>query len=282
MIKAYYSLAKPGIIYGNLIPAVAGFLLASKNHVSMLLFGEMLIGLSLIIGSACVVNNFTDQSIDIKMERTKNRPLVKGIIPKQHAILYAIFLGICGFSILIIFTNILSTFLAFIGYFFYVILYGIAKRRSEYGTLVGSIAGAMPPVVGYCAISNRFDAGAFILFLILVFWQMPHFYAIALYRLSDYKSASIPVLPVKKGLLRTKIHSFFYVLAFVVLALSLTLFGYTGKLYFFITLIFGIIWIVYAIKGFYVNTPYWARKMFFLSLIMIIVLCAMIVIDRVK
>lgn len=217
------------------------------------------------------------------MERTKNRALVQKTILGRNAIIYAIFLGLVGFIFLALFTNLLTVFLAFIGFFFYVVVYGIGKRRSIYGTLIGSISGAVPPVVGYCAVSNRFDMGAFILFMILVFWQMPHFYSIALYRLKDYAAASIPVFPLKKGIYCTKVHMLCYVIAFIISASMLFLFGYTGYIYLTVIMILGFVWLLFAIKGFWVtDTTRWARKMFIFSLVIIVVICLMIAVDIVR
>ena len=116
------------------------------------------------------------------------------------------FLGLLGNFILFLYTNLLTVVVADIGFFVYVVLYSFWKCHTIYGTAIGSIAGAIPPVVGYCAVSNHFDIGALILFIMLVLWQMPHFFSIAMYHFNDYKAAEIPVLPVKKGALRTKIH----------------------------------------------------------------------------
>lgn len=243
----------------------------------------MLFGISFVIASACVFNNYIDRDIDDKMERTKNRALVKHLISGRNALVYAIFLGLIGVLFLGLYTNLLTLFLALTGFFFYVVMYGIWKRRSIYGTLVGSISGAVPPVVGYCAVSNRFDLGAVILFLILVFWQMPHFYAIAIFRLKDYAAASIPVLPVKKGILVTKIHMLFYIVAFIFATGMLPFLGFTGYRYLVVVTLLGLGWIGMAIKGFRTgNNKVWARKMFVFSLVIIVLLCLMISVDVVR
>ncbi len=270
MIKAYYYLTKPGIIYGNAVTSIGGFFLAAKGHVDILLFFAMLLGMSLVIASACVINNFIDRSIDEKMERTKNRALVKHKISSRSAIIYAIILGLLGFTILIFYTNLLTAFIGLVGFFFYVVMYSIWKRKSIHGTLVGSISGAVPPVAGYCAASNQLDAGAIILFLILVIWQMPHFYAIAIFRLKDYANASIPVLPVKMGIKTTKIHILLYIVAFIVASFTLFSFGYVGYLYLVVMSLLGLIWLWMGLKGFKTeNDDLWAKKMFRMSLIII-------------
>ena len=276
----YYLLTKPGIILGNLITLAAGFLLASKGVINFGLFLATLIGLALIMASACVFNNYIDRQIDKKMERTKNRVLVKGLISGYNAILFATALGLLGFLILLLYTNFLTAFIAAIGFFVYVVLYSLWKGRTIYGTAIGSIAGAIPPVVGYCAVSNHFDAGALILFSMLVLWQMPHFFAIALYRLDDYMAAGIPVLPIKKGIWRTKVHMVLYILGFIVAASMLTLFNYTGYLYLIVATSCGMMWLGLCVMGFNSdNDQIWGRRMFQLSLVLIVSVCIAIPLD---
>jgi protoheme IX farnesyltransferase len=273
-------LTKPGIIFGNLITTTAGFLLASRWHFNLSLFIATALGLGCVIGSACVLNNYIDRKVDIKMERTKNRALAAGLLSLRSAAIFATFLGALGAFLLFVYTNALSAVIAMIGFCFYVVMYSFWKYYSSYGTLVGSIAGAIPPVVGYCAVTNTLDLGAFLIFLILVLWQMPHFYAITIYRLDDYKAAAIPVLPVKHGIHRTKIHMLYFILAFIPAAASLTFFGYTGRLYLLIVIPASLIWLALAIQGF--KTPkshQWAYQMFRYSLVLIMIISLMMAID---
>lgn len=280
MIKTYYLLTKPGIIMGNLIAAVSGFALASKGHFDGWLFLATLLGLGSVIASACVFNNYIDRDIDRKMGRTKHRPLAQGVISGQRAIYFAIFLGVVGFSILVVYTNLLAVSLAAIGFIIYVGFYTFWKRHSSYATIVGSISGAIPPVVGYCAVTEKFDMGAAILFMILVLWQMPHFYSIAMYRLTDYSSASIPILPKERGNYVTKIHILLYIIAFIGATIMLMAFGYTGYAYLITALVLGFAWLWLSIKGFKShNDKLWARDMFRLSLVIITLLCLMISFD---
>jgi len=274
MFKTYYNLTKPGIIYGNDLTAAAGFLLASKGHVDWLLLAATLLGISLVIASACVFNNYLDRGIDERMKRTSKRALVTGEISPQNALVYASILGIAGFWILAFFTNILVIAIGFIGIIDYVVLYGISKRRSTFGTIVGSISGATPVVAGYCAASGQFDASALILFLIMVVWQMPHFYAIAMYRAQDYASAGIPVLPVVKGMRQAKIQIVIYTGLFVLACQALSVFGHAGNVYRGMTLAISAWWLCMGIMGFQKDTDdkRWARKMFFVSLAVVLVL----------
>ena len=198
-IKYFWTLTKPGIIFGNLITVIGGFFLGSRGQIDNWLFVATIIGTALVIASGCVFNNFIDRDIDKLMQRTKNRVLVKGLIAPYSAFLYATILGVFGLAILYLKTNLLALSIAFLGLFVYVIIYSLwQKRNSVYATLVGSISGAVPILVGYCAATNMFDLGAILLFLILSLWQMPHSYAIAIYRFNDSQQAAIPVLNKKK------------------------------------------------------------------------------------
>lgn len=280
MIKKYFQLAKPGIIFGNAITTAGGFALASKRHIDIFLFIATLIGISLIIGASCVINNYMDRIADEKMARTKNRAFAKGTISVRNAFIYAGFLGLLGSFVLGFFTNFLSLAIALFGVFVYLVLYTVLKYRTSFGTLIGSIAGGVPPVVGYCAVSNRLDTGALLIFLILVLWQMPHFFAIAMYRIDEFASASIPVLPIKRGMHITKIHMLLYIIAFLIAAMMMTAFGFTGYLYLTVACLFGLGWLWLCIRGFKAdNDKRWARKMFVYSLQVITFLSLMISID---
>lgn len=275
-------LTKPGIIMGNLITTIGGFALASKGHMNVLLLLYAFVGLGLVIASACICNNVIDRRADIKMARTKNRPLAQGLISVTNAAIFAISLGVLGTLILFFYTNTLTTILAVAGFFFYVVMYSIWKYRSSAGTLVGSISGALPPVIGYCAVSGRLDFCALLLFAVMVLWQMPHFYAIASFRVEDYTAAAIPVLPVVKGMHVTKMHMLIYTVAFGLITASFFLFKYTGYLYLISTSLLSLGWLALCIKGFWAkDDKRWARHMFYLSLVIILVLSAMISFDTV-
>ncbi len=279
-LQAYYRLAKPGIIYGNLFTAVAGFLLASRGSIDFWLLVAAMVGISLVIASACVINNYIDQGIDAKMGRTKKRALVTGVIGARPALVYATMLGFLGFADLIIFTNTVTVILGAVAIITYVILYGISKRTTVWGTVIGSIAGALPPAGGYTAASGSFDLGGVLLFLIIVFWQMPHFYAIAIFRLKDYAAAGLPVLPVKKGIEAAKRQIMGYIVAFTVVATLLTIYGYTSYGYLIIVLLLGAAWFVRGLQGYRTTQPEaWARKLFFFSLIVMMSWSLTVMID---
>ncbi|MDI5994990.1 heme o synthase [Pseudomonas sp. MDMC216] len=281
LLKQYLNLAKPGIVFGNLISVTGGFFLASRGDVNLALYLATALGVSLVIASGCVFNNYIDRDIDQKMERTRNRVLAQGLVSPVHAIVYACVLGVAGVALLYAATNTLAVMLVLMGFVVYVGLYSLwLKRGSVYGTLVGSLSGAAPPVVGYCAVSNEFDAGAAILLLIFSLWQMPHSYAIAIFRFNDYQVANIPVLPVIKGISAAKRQIVLYIAAFVIATLMLTLSGYAGYSYFVVAALSGAYWLWMGVSGYKaVDDRVWARKLFTFSIISITMLSVMMSVD---
>lgn len=264
---------------GNALTTVGGFALASKGQIDYWLFLATLIGISLVIASACVFNNYIDRHADAKMKRTQNRALVKGLISVRTAIVFAVTLGVCGLVVLALYTNFLAVSIALAGFFIYVAMYSVWKYRTSYATVIGSISGAVPPVIGYTAVSNSLDLGALLLFSIMVLWQMPHFFSIAMYRFEDYVAVSMPVVPVKKGAFLTKVQMLLYIVAFIAATVLLTFFGYTGYIYMVIAAAAGLAWLWTCIKGFKSNNDrMWARKMFVVSLVVITALCITIIV----
>ncbi|MCX8746247.1 MULTISPECIES: heme o synthase [Snodgrassella] len=282
MIKPYLQVTKPGIIVGNLISVVGGFLLASKGSINGFLLILTLLGVSLVVASGCAFNNLIDRDIDPKMERTKNRVLVRGLASARVTFALATILGIAGFIVLYFGANPLAMWLSVMGFVVYVGIYSLyMKRHSVYGTLIGSLSGAAPPVIGYCAVSNNFDAGALILLAIFSLWQMPHSYAIAIYRFKDYQAANIPVLPVVKGIAVAKHHITFYIIAFMFATLMLSIGGYAGYKYLVVAAAVSVWWLCMALSGYKAqnNDRIWARKLFVFSIIAITTLSIMMSVD---
>jgi protoheme IX farnesyltransferase len=275
-VNKYYRLTKPGIVYSNAMTAAAGFLFASDGHVKLWNLLILLFGTSLIIASACVFNNYIDRGIDAKMKRTKKRATANGKISALSVNIYATILGVLGFAVLA-HTNLTTFLIGVLAFFSYVVLYGIAKRKTIHGTLVGTIPGAASLVAGYTAVSGRLDLATLLLFLIMLTWQMAHFYSIAIFRLKDYKSAGLPVMPVVKGVKSTKLQIIAYIFVFIIVTIDLSFFGYTGLSFLFVMSGLGMYWLFKAIDGFKVRSDTkWARDMFGYSLIVLLVLSVMI------
>lgn len=251
--------------------AAGGFLLASRWNIDWVLFLAVIFGTALIIASACVINNYLDRGIDRKMARTKGRALVTGEINGKVAIAYGVVLGLVGFTLLVLFTNWLVVTIGVVAYIDYVVLYGISKRRSAHGTLVGSIAGSAAPVAGYCAVTGDLDGGALIIFLIMVCWQMVHFYAIAIRRSDEYKAAGIPVLPLVKDVKTTKRQMLAYTLGFIASVIALSAFGYAGWVFAVVMTALGLYWLYKGLSSFNIkDNALWAKQMFLYSLIVLL------------
>lgn len=274
MLKKYLFLTKPGILFGNFVTTLGGYFVAAQGSVDFLLLLLTLFGTTFVVASGCVVNNVIDQDIDQKMQRTQNRALVKKTISEPVALVFAFVLGLVGFSVLWLWVNAYAFLFAVIGFVVYVGFYSLwTKRTTIHQTLVGSISGAAPPVIGYTAVANQFDLGALLIFVGYAFWQMPHSWGIAVYRFQDYKNASIPILPVARSIHRTKIESLIYVVLFGVVMNGLFFFGYANWLYMAVLNILTLYWIYLSIQGFKAkDDEAWAKQYFMYSVKLITVI----------
>jgi len=280
-VKNYMLVAKPGMIFGNLITAAGGFFLAAKGQVDMAVLLPTLSGISLVVASGCVFNNCIDRNLDRKMVRTRERVLAQGRLSTTAAVVYAFVLGAAGTMLLWSAANMLTVLIVLAGLTVYVGVYSLfLKRRSVYGTLIGSLAGTAPPLAGYCAVSGRLDLGALILLLLFSLWQMPHCYAIAVLRHDDYAAAAIPVLPVKQGITAVRKLIFGYILAFTAAALLPTFAGYTGYVYFAVAAALGLAWLYLAWSGHKTSEDrLWAKKLFVFSILTVFILSVMMSVD---
>ncbi|MFD2923411.1 heme o synthase [Halobacillus naozhouensis] len=261
---------KTGIVKSNVIAMFAGLALALYvNGISPLtklpevIFA--LIGSSLVIGAAGAFNNLYDRDIDAIMDRTKNRPTVTGRMELKSTLTLGISMTLLGLIILALASPLAAVF-GFIGLFIYVVPYTMwSKRKTIYNTEIGSLSGAVPPLIGWAAISsNLLNPGIIGLFVIMVLWQMPHFYAIAIRRHDEYKAAKVPMLPVVKGLKRTYIQTNIYLVALIAASFLLASLS-TGIM--LVALLLSTAWLVVSIVGYRKMAPEkWAKTMFIFSL----------------
>jgi len=284
IVKTYFRVTKPGIVFVNLVSVAGGFGLASRGHIDVALLAWTLIGTALMVASACVFNNWIDRDIDRKMARTRNRDLARGRISSAGAVAYATLLGAAGAALLAFRVN--GTVLAIVlaGFGVYVGIYSIClKRVSIHAAVMGSLAGAAPPVAGYCAASGRLDLGALLLAAVFSLWQIPHAHAIAVLRREEYAAADIPVLPVRRSTHTAKKHIAAYILAFQAAALLLGLAGYAGRMYLAAAVCLSLLWLVMALQGFRTtNEPRWARNVYVFSILTIAILSIMMSVDAVS
>lgn len=281
VMKVLFETIKIGIVKSNLIAMVAGLSMALFVHdiAFMDRIGHIalaLIGSALVIGAAGIFNNLYDRDIDSIMERTKKRPTVSGIIDTWSGLVMGGWIAIGGLAALYIAAP-LSALMGFLGLFLYVVPYTMwTKRRTVYNTEVGSLSGAMPPLIGWAAISpDILHPGAIALFLLMVIWQMPHFYAIGIRRMEEYRAANIPMLPVVKGIRRTYLQMNAYLVA---LFLCSILFWSFNPYIAIANALLSLAWLVMSINGYRrKQEDKWARSMFIFSLNHITVLLLMIV-----
>ena len=193
VFSLYYRLTKPRMVDMNVLVAAAAFVFASHESFNWQEFGIMLLGLSFVVASACVFNNYADRFLDAHMERTKNRALATGKLNPTHALVFGSILFLCGF-LLCLQLNLFALGAAMVGFVVYVFIYTPLKPKTGYALYAGAVAGATPPVVGYTAAAHTLDYYALALFLILFLWQIPHFLAIARYRYDEYTAAGVPLL----------------------------------------------------------------------------------------
>ncbi|MBF0274269.1 MAG: protoheme IX farnesyltransferase [Nitrospinae bacterium] len=280
ILLEYFGVAKPGIIGLVVVAALTGIYFGNKGTLpdwSLITF--TLLGLSFSTAGSCMLNNYFDRDIDRLMDRTSKRALAQGIVPEKNVLYTGLIFVIASFLIHYFYVNPLTAYVTLSAAFGYVVLYGmIMKRRTPWANQVGGIAGALPPVIGYVAVTGYFDATAFILFLIVAVWQQPHALSLALKYREDYLKASIPVIPVAKGIHGTKIRIVIYTgLLFYVAALPF-LYGMAGEFYFMSSFILNAFYFGYAVK-FYFSQQKWNMPLFFFSIVYLVLLFGALVVD---
>ena len=246
-LRGYIALTKPRIISLLVFTALGGMFLGARGVPDPLLVILVLGGGALAAGGANALNHYLDRDIDGLMGRTAGRPIVSGSIPPQHAMWFGIALNVVAFIILGAFVNILSALLTLSATLFYVFVYTKAlKRSTPQNIVIGGAAGAIPPMVGWVAVTGALGLPALYMFAIVFFWTPPHFWALSLMIKDDYRRAGIPMLPVVAGVKDTKL----YILLYTILLLALTLMFFTtravGWVYFGGSLALGIGFIYYA------------------------------------
>lgn len=273
---------KTGIIKSNLVPMFAGLTLALYKYkispsekIPEIIFA--FIGSILIIGAAGAFNNLYDRDIDSIMERTKNRPTVTGEISPKAVLWVGILMTISGLISLAL-TTYLAALLGFLGLFLYVVPYTMwSKRRTIYNTEIGSVSGAMPPLIGWAAMYPDITHPAIIgLFIIMIIWQMPHFYAIAIRKHEEYKAANVPMLPVVKGIKRTYIQTNVYLIILIIISVLL---GSLSIGLMLVSLLLSILWLALSIYGYKkMDSEKWAKSLFIFSLFHMTILFSTIII----
>ncbi len=245
--RDFYELGKPRIVALIVFTAVVGMFLSVPGMVPLQPFLFGVIGIGLAASCASTINHLLDRRADAAMFRTRHRPLPQGHVTERQVIMYAMVLGALSMAVLVVFVNRLTAILTFASLIGYAIVYtGVLKRASPQNIVIGGIAGAAPPVLGWAAVTNHVGAGALLLCLIIFVWTPPHFWSLAIYRREDYAKVGIPMLPVTHGVPYTVMHIILYTILLLVVSVLPYLIGMSGLLYLIGALVLGAIFLCYA------------------------------------
>ena len=249
VLKNYLELTKPKVVLMMLITAIVGMLLASKSLPPLYLVVISMIGIGLCASSAATINQIIDRNIDANMARTSNRPLPQGEITTFNASLFAVALMTAGTAILVSQVNTLTAVLTVASLIGYAFIYTVfLKRATPQNIVIGGLAGAAPPLLGWTSVTNSVDPNALLLVLIIFVWTPPHFWALAIYRKEDYARESIPMLPVTHGVKFTKLQIILYTILLVLVSLLPYIVLMSGNIYLFSALGLGLFYLYSSIK----------------------------------
>ncbi len=273
------SLAKPRIVSLVLITATGGMLLA-PGTVSALTAITLLTGTALIVASANALNMYLERDIDGLMTRTRERPLPAGRMDPSVALAFGVATAFAAIPMLTFGVNPLTGMLGVVAHLSYVFVYTPLKQRTPAAVWVGAVPGAMPPLLGWTAATGNLELGGLAVFGVMFLWQVPHFHAIAMFRVEEYRRAGLKTLPGEKGFDVTRTAIVVYLFAQVVVSLVLTPLGVTGAPYLIGAAVLGAAYFGYAVFGLRSHAgAQWARRMFFASLVYLPLLFAALVVD---
>lgn len=279
--REFLALCKPKIVAMIVFTAMVGMFLATPGLVPLhtFLFGSL--GIGLAAASAATINHIVDEKIDSVMSRTSRRPLPKGKVSSQSAIIFAAVLCLLSMLVLALLVNVLTAVLtlgSLVGYGFIYSMY--LKRATPQNIVIGGAAGAAPPVLGWSAVSGSLDPHSLLLFCIIFAWTPPHFWALAIYRRRDYAKAHIPMLPVTHGADFTRLHILLYTVILLIVSILPYLTGMSGITYLFGALVLGLWFLYYAVKMQKVHTDQLAVQTFSFSIVYLLALFAFLLVDH--
>ena len=281
-MRDYLTLCKPRVVLLMLLTVWAGMYLAAVHPIPWSLWINATLGIAMLSGAAATLNHIIDQHVDAVMERTKHRPIAAGRLTTRAAWIFAITQSLIGFLILYFGVNTLTAWLTLLAAVGYSIVYSLyLKRATSQNIVIGGLSGAMPPLLGWTAVSGQLDPQSWLLVLIIFTWTPAHFWALCLHRYHEYKQSIYPMLPVTHGIPFTKINIVFYSLLTVACSLLPYAIGMSGQLYFVTVLLLDVGLMVYALKlQFSVTDNLIALKTFQYSLVYLTGLFLVILLDH--
>ena len=281
LLKSYYQLCKPNVVYMMLICALVGMLLAEESVNSYGYLFVALLGITLCAASAAAINQVVDRNTDASMTRTDQRPLPQGEISASHASIFAFVIGLMGALTLYFFVNTLTmilTLASLVGYAFIYTIY--LKRATPQNIVIGGLAGAAPPLLGWSSVSNTIDPYALLLVLIIFVWTPPHFWALAIYRKDEYAKESIPMLPVTHGVVFTKLQIVLYTIILFIVSILPYVVLMSGEIYFFSALTLSTIFLYYSVNLYFSKDNEDAMRTFNFSIYYIFLIFIALLIDH--
>lgn len=279
--KDYLELCKPNVVALMLLTSVIGMLLATYSLPSwqVLVLGNL--GIGLMAASAAAVNHIVDRRIDIHMARTRNRPIAQGKVSTTNAIVFAMTIGILGMYILMAFINPLTAWLTLASLIGYALIYTMyLKRATPQNIVIGGLAGAAPPLLGWTASTGHIEADALLLVLIIFAWTPPHFWALAIHRKEEYATVGIPMLPVTHGEKFTKLHILLYTLILIAITVFPYLTGMSGEIYLASALLSGARFLQWSIRMIRDSHKHAAIKTFKYSITYLMLLFVALLVDH--
>lgn len=279
--RDYLELTKPRVVLLLLLTALVGICLASPTWVGWNVVIPAMIGIGLMSGSAAAVNHLVDRHIDAQMARTLRRPLPSGVLSPRHVLTFATIVGALGFAVLALWVNMLTAWLTLASLVGYAIVYTMyLKRATPQNIVIGGLAGAAPPLLGWTAVTNEIHPHAILLVMIVFTWTPPHFWALAVHRAKDYAKANIPMLPVTHGIEFTKTCILLYTILLAIICLLPYIVGMSGVIYLVGSSILSIWFLGYAWKLKFAPTKHTAYRMFSFSIWQLMALFVLLLVDH--
>ena len=281
LIRSYYQLCKPNVVLMMLLCALVGIILASDILLPLKEIIIPLIGIAFWSASAAAINQIIDRKADAEMERTDQRPIPQGEISVQEASIFAFFIGLIGFLILMYLVNTLTALLTVAALGGYAFIYTIfLKRATPQNIVIGGLAGAAPPLLGWASVTNTIEPNALLLVLIIFIWTPPHFWALAIYRKDDYAKQSIPMLPVTHGVAFTKLQIVLYTIILFLVSLFPYIVLMSGLIYLVSAIILSSIFLFYSIRLYLSDDDKHAMATFWYSIYYIFLIFIALIIDH--
>jgi heme o synthase len=279
-LRGYVALTKPRIIELLLVTTVPVMVVAEQGMPSVWLIVATVVGGTFAAGGANAINMYVDRDIDALMKRTRNRPLVTGLIAPMHGLMFAVGLEIVAFAWLWGFVNLLSAVLAVAACLFYVFVYTLwLKRTSKSNIVIGGAAGAAPVLIGWSAVTNSLAWEPWLLFAVIFFWTPPHFWALAVRYKDDYAAADVPMLPVVATLRSTSIRILVYTVFVWFLTLVFAPVGDMGAIYWVSAIVLGAVFTAFAVRLLQDPTPKRAMRLFSWSITYVTLLFGAMALD---